>query len=561
MLDCCKWRIRISPDAPSLLLQRQVYRMQYQHRHCSYIPTTWREDTKPELRRTVLAGSLSEIIKALPQHPRTNRWSIETYIDVKAKKEIVDFMEGNVALLSTGRMGGAGSSSKLLFGEKGIGKSNALICSARAIALKFPSVIPIYYSFDSDDIRLPNELLSEALHADPEITKYAFDRSLNRKDDERQASEKVWTLAECERLLVLHNKYAVFMIDEVDQVYRSLANRRRRERLVAQLIRLGSMATHTMYTLICGSSANLPILINKHMVYEHRELKEEFPLVKCVESLNGKKYSRYRISQGIFESWEVSEVVRGMGLGEKEHDIINVLLYCSGVNLRNIRNGVNAMMGSRYKELTDLCQHPAEWDERAARTYRPLIEELYATLVEKNKDILSSVSKGATLEDRLEAVKTVPWYRVIKSLTPVDIEQCLQKANAAGGHNWGFPDVYHLIDTNFLCGPPRDNELGLLAPSPAVLHQCYLYPNDTGSYEATSEDAQSWRQFVSYSLINNLDVSFKAADNASFNVNVSIPEVNLRAYVDAIKRNVGSYADDIKRKIHGVILRIRRHIS
>lgn len=100
--------------------------------------------------------------------------------------------------------GKSGNASRLLYGEKGIGKSSSLRFSAAAMAACHPQkLIPIYVELigDSETFQTPSALISQALQLSPSVT-----------------------ISMCLEELIKRGQFVFFIADEIDQLYMSTEN-------------------------------------------------------------------------------------------------------------------------------------------------------------------------------------------------------------------------------------------------------------------------------------------------------------------------------------------------
>ena len=267
----------------------------------------------------------------------------------------------------------SGSASRLIYGEKGIGKSSALTLSVMGIWAAHSNVIPIYVEYvgSAKEYQAPSDVLSATLGVEPSIP-----------------------LSKCIETLQSRNLYAVIIADEIEQIYAGDDFPEKRKLVLDELTELGSQASGHMYTYICGSSSLVPVLISKNAVH-NEELRKEFPFIQHAPILNDKKYAGFRIHRGMQRERDLELIQAAYGLTK---ETANLVYYLCGSNLRSFDQVVCAMKAVEETDtegmiisIKERCDSLARWDQRAVKTRSeqgPLINALMNKLVHVNMAII-----------------------------------------------------------------------------------------------------------------------------------------------------------------------------
>lgn len=411
--------IRIAPKSLAFLNYRTVK---------SFIPsTTFKDDQHvisfrrsntdnyPLVVENIVNDANNELLGEL--------WPKEKRFLTGPKRLIVQEIHNVVkSLTSNYFVGKSGSASRLLFGEKGIGKSNSLTLSVMAFYISYPNVVPIYVEYsgssDSHEYKEPHKLISDAMG----FTPYK-------------------SISECVKELEQMNRYVLFVADEIDQIYNSKENESQRLRILLDLQEMGSQTSGRLYTIICGSASVTPLLISKNGIHDE-DVALEYPLIGNCPNLNGSKFASFRLSSGKMIEKDM-EVIAAAYKTKDTH----VLYFLCGSNLRLINRVIDALSHTELKQgltdtLSDLVCPPELWDQRANKMSmkcKALIESLNLALSKKNYKILKSV-----IRDHNNILK-IQWISELKPLSKKEIEACV-----AGN----ILIVNHLVDKGYFCGSP-----------------------------------------------------------------------------------------------------------
>lgn len=378
----------------------------------------------------------------------------------------------------------SGNASRLLFGEKGIGKSSALTLATMGTWITYPTVIPIYieYTGASNLYQAPSEILAQSLGL-------PLDAGLTR----------------CLKKLKEDNKFALIIADEIEHVYSSMEDRAKRLTILQEIAELGSQRTGRTYTYLCGSSSLVPALISKNAVH-HEMLRREFPLVSEAPNLNGKKFSGFRIHRGLQVRKDFEILKNAYSLSDKT---AHVLYFTCGTNLRTLDTMIGDLKSfikrgcTTDDDLTKLIVsirnscHPSElWDQRASKTsiseHGKIIDSLLNKLVAKNYGLINYASKN---NDNLFRIN---WITEIKPLTKEEV------SSVCAEFGLDHIIVNDLVDKGYFSGPPHLEYLNVDKPSTLLYH-----------FSTYQRQRWSWlpfanRMFQSYGK-KGFDIIFAAA--------------------------------------------------
>jgi hypothetical protein len=407
-----------------------------------------------KMRKNELSTPMETNIKQLTQ--------CQKLILTPTKKNIMFEIDGFCSSLVSGEyVEKSGNASRLLFGEKGIGKSNTLRFAAIAIGAKYPDqVIPIYVEYvgSSSSFEFPSVLLSRVLGL-PEN----------------------YPLHKCLMELEHQNKYVFLMVDEIDQIYMSLDDEKTKYRILAELAELGSQRSGRVFTMLCGSAACTPLLISKNAVHEP-SLVAEYPIVANAQNLNGSKYSPLRVSRDISRiAEEYTEICDVYNLSAKYG---SALYFMSGSNLRTVDKVIECLhkvrrdnsedqqsIGDRTNAMLNLVNPPKLWDIRARKTlkeHKAIVTALNNALINKNYKILLKVYQDH------QSVREIDWLHELRYLSYDEIRTAAISANI---HDYQLV-VNSLVDKGYFSGNP---ELTFLGPGRPLdlMYALPLYVQDS----------------------------------------------------------------------------------
>jgi len=419
-------------------------------------------NTPPVLKASKIIEGIKELYRLVPEDP--NYRLPMKYLDTTAKRILIkETMEAKIQLLLEGAFEGrAGNASRMVHGEKGIGKSSAFRDATVVASILYPNLLPIYieYQGQSDrqksSLQTPSELICEHLKF-------------------RNIIKENVALPECLRLLYQHNLYSIIIADELDFLYQSKSNLEIKQRIIHELAALGSSPSGRTYTIVCGSSSMMPALISKNLVHESEEIRAEYPLVSEVPSLNGSKYKSFRVSQGIIAA-DFKELARNLSCHlELSEDNLNLFYFLSGSNLRTMYEISNAIRSKSEHDLVQLTNTFARWENGALRTnkkYGSLIAAISEELVKINRYDLRCIGLKSPPEVA-SYIRSRNWINTLKQIPLTQVDCILKRVNSRTGSNFDRMTVMSLVDKGWFSAPPDLSNVG--PKSYMQLYNQYFY--------------------------------------------------------------------------------------
>eukprot|EP01138_Halocafeteria_seosinensis_P001861 gb/GECG01001904.1/.p1 GENE.gb/GECG01001904.1/~~gb/GECG01001904.1/.p1 ORF type:complete len:541 (+),score=39.77 gb/GECG01001904.1/:1-1623(+) len=200
-------------------------------------------------------------------------------------KQMLQFLRRQAGSLNKGYYRNRdGVQSRLLVGPRGIGKSTTCRAFSRLCTILYPDVIPIYLSFEH--LKYCEELQNTGID---EMIVEQLCRAGLQHDESGNSKDHISTAI---RMLEKHGKRCQLILDELDEVYAMSDKRVCKDASLNCLRLLGAERSGHFATTITGSSGHLPLLITADI---EDELKQDYPQLKYVGSLNGTKFEEHRI--------------------------------------------------------------------------------------------------------------------------------------------------------------------------------------------------------------------------------------------------------------------------
>ena len=458
----CLARMRFRRSCRSAILRRGVL---------SFIPSCdLRGDKAAEKLRsslTNLDGNIfnvaNEIVDRQAKLPKVS-WLPMDLFWTQPKRQIIATTAGYLTRLSAnGYLGNSGGASRLLYGEKGIGKSSSLKLACVASYMCHPTILPIYVEYSGSS--------SANEYGDPS---YFISRALNGPDC------ATLSIPQCLKLLESRGQYVFFIADEVDQVYSSREDESKRLNILGDLSELASQPSGRVFTMLCGSASVTPQLISKNGVH-YPDILNEYPLLANCPNLNGSKFSSLRLSSGIPVEEDLIAAAKSFGL-KTGHDAIHLLYFLAGNNLRVMDKIVYDIIAAATNVddaavsdalstvcFTDSFFPPDMWDQRASKTstlHKHIIHGLNMELCKKNRALISGAARN------LSTIGTIPWVSALKPLTYEEVVAVLRRTSPAGSTADALNAVNQLVDKGFFSAPPS---IEILLPS-KPLNLLHYYP-------------------------------------------------------------------------------------
>lgn len=251
------------------------------------------------------------------------------------------------------------------------------------------------------------------------------------------------------------NLYSFIVADELDFLYHTVAFLDKKIQILNELAILGGSSAGRTYTIVCGSSAVLPGLVCKNLVYEGEDLIKEFPLIKDAPSLNSSKYAPFRISQSN-PSDDTQSIRQNLVFpAVLTLEEMNQLHFLAGTNLRKMSDLHAAVRKGAGGDAEQICCGSETWDLRADRTrqrYFPLIDALDCKLIKRNKQALCALSR-IPVKDVAAYVSEQNWAQIIQPLPRNNIDMILRDVNAKNNTQYSRLTVMWLGDKGFSAHP------------------------------------------------------------------------------------------------------------
>ena len=372
------------------------------------------------------------IIHALDNILSSNKSSV-TYPSA-AHHELLRALVEQCTRLSTGDfVDSNGAHARLLQGPKGIGKTTILRKFVYACQAAFPSIIPIYITFNDmaerDSPLRENDIMqviAEVLRsrgidvASPAASPEKF-TSLSGRIVKAMKSAPLAPDGKPIRLLII--------ADEIDQLYRSSPSDSLRwataQSCLGNLAFLGDRSTGHFSVMLCGSSAICPLLITCNAPASSYK---EFPLLDGASSLNGSKFRVWRIPCPL-----PTDVTLVKNVVATRHETDNVAIEVARL-VAFVAGGTARIIGTYAgKQKNKLAMDPialqarfAENNESAQRRldsdggllYTAILAELRA----RNEKMMKTLQTDGRLDPK--KVAEVQWEKTFKPIPWADIRSC-----------------------------------------------------------------------------------------------------------------------------------------
>lgn len=376
-----------------------------------------------------------------------------------------------------------GAHARLLQGAKGIGKSTMLREFTYVCQTLYPSIVPIYITFN--DVKRRDsvmrrmdimEVIAEQLRlrgipvaADGDIFS-----PLSVRVTEALAATARARGGQPLRVLLL--------VDEIDELYREPAGDENALSCLGNLAYLGDRGTGLFTVLLCGSSAVTPLLITCNA---SSALRAEFPLLYGAPNLNGQKYRVWRIPSPLPTDVDLVRELVSARLAQRPVDerVARLVAFLSGGTARKIgMYAGEAVSSSGIVVGTDeLTTRFAEANAAAQRRMGSEGGQLYKAVLaafQANNDVMmASLRTDGALDPR--KVATVPWESTFKPLPWVEVKKCWMRQQEAAGKECDFnqlqEEVLGLCDVGYLVYDELTAEGVPAHVYPAAVAQLFLH--------------------------------------------------------------------------------------
>jgi len=277
----------------------------------------------------MLTGKACEILPLLSQVSRDNPWVNwpKNIYRSQTQINIFDRLLRFVDSLSMDRFAASnGSSTCILVGPKGIGKSGCLRRFVDVCSSLYPNVIAGYVTYEdvnkSDicELSLTSYMRNFlAVHDIPlvNVIEGSGDSMIKR----------------ITRTLKSRGKYLFLVLDEVDQLYTMSPSEKYLDHL-HELIGLGNQSSGRIFTLVSGSSTRLRGLFGKTLT----DVSKEFKLYDEAPTFNLKKFHDERVYAAIPTDIATVAVLLDIEVNESTIEDLRATAFFTGCNARSLES-------------------------------------------------------------------------------------------------------------------------------------------------------------------------------------------------------------------------------
>ena len=338
------------------------------------------------------------------------------------------------SLVANHYMGTRGVSSAVIVGAKGIGKTTVLSSFVNLCPLFEPKIVPVYVTMNH--IGTKDHPLAKNTLAENVINQVVKQGIPVPSHGVERVRELLMALAEADKHLLL-------LVDELDQLYRLDPASSIGEcalQTLWELAFLGDQNSGRASTLICGSSAMLPLLITRNTD------DPTFPLLSRAPSLNGTKYNTKCISAS--PPTDLAAVASIAGLDLAQHlPAVRQLAFVAGATASDVER---MFLETEHNSLSQ-----STLPEESLMGYKTLHNEnrgeirqvLLNKLCEKNKGLLLKLLRDKKIDT--QAVRTTSWETDFKPLLFAEARECCKSLGPAVQDNT-LTHLLHLSDRSWI---------------------------------------------------------------------------------------------------------------
>ncbi len=329
----------------------------------------------------------------------------------KAHSELYDILLYKTRFLCEGRYRQKqGIGSAAIVGSKGIGKTTVLSSYVNLCQLVEPRVLPVFVTMNHIGTR--NNPLRKHTLAENVINEVKRHGIPVRSHGGQPHRELMVAMRDT-------GKYLLLLVDELDQLYRldpkTPAGECANESLF-ELAFLGDQDTGLASTIICGSSAMLPLLITRNTN------DPEFPMLSGAPSLNGNKYLTRRIHTSPPTDLNVIANITGLEMSPVNFGILRQLAFAFGSTAREVER--------MFVEASDKVLARSVMPAESLQGFNTLHSEdrnllrklLLREIIKKNDRLI----KGLIRDNHLDAnaVRNIAWEQEFKPLLFEEGRRC-----------------------------------------------------------------------------------------------------------------------------------------
>jgi hypothetical protein len=281
----------------------------------------------PRRETKILTGKACEILPLLSQVSRDNPWVNwpKNIYRSQTQINIFDRLLRFVDSLSMDRFDASnGSSTCILVGPKGIGKSGCLRRFVDVCSSLYPNVIAGYITYE--DVKKSDIC---------ELSLTCYMRNFLAVHDiplvdviEGSGDSMIKRIA---RTLKSRGKYLFLVLDEVDKLYTMSPSEKYLDHL-NDLIGLGNQSSGRIFTLVSGSSTRLRGLFAKTLT----NVSKEFKLYDEAPTFNLKKFHDERVYAAIPTDIATVAVLLDIEVNESNIEDLRATTFFTGCNARSL---------------------------------------------------------------------------------------------------------------------------------------------------------------------------------------------------------------------------------
>jgi len=313
-----------------------------------------------------------------------------------------------------------GGPCRTIVGAKGIGKSAVFQAYTTACSIMYPDVVCVLITYSG--YGREGDLASAGGLAKVVATNLKARKFINAEVPEPCLAENLPEMLDDTNLRLF------ILVDEIDDLYRAGAGafEQNTREILGDLSRLGDQTTGLFAVFLCGSSANIPMLISKNSA---AEMMVEFPVLQFSSNLNGTKFRDEHLPSTL--PVDIDHITELLGKTSLPPQARRLVAFFTGTTPRNIDTVSQARsspdrLSVLAAEESYLGANTLSSDK--AKCFLNLIQE---KLYEKNRSLIDSFIKDGKLD--LPTVLDSPWEKAFKPLTFDEVKTLHKDAKLSEG--------------------------------------------------------------------------------------------------------------------------------
>ena len=210
-------------------------------------------------------------------------------------------------------------------------------------------------------------------------------------------------------------------MDEVDDLYRKGAATPEIKQttidILSDLAMLGDQVTGLFATLLCGSSANIPMLIARN---SFAEMKDEFPVLEFSGNLNGTKFRDVHIPSSLPTTLEnIPELLNQPGITQEARRLV---AFFAGTTPRNVQHVAKSRSTPGQLDLLSADESYLGANTLSNDTLKKFVNMIQDHLLEKNASVIQKFfDKNKNFDPRM--IYSEPWETQFKPSTFDEIKK------------------------------------------------------------------------------------------------------------------------------------------